>query len=65
MKILNYNNVNPLQVLHLTTLALDFPFPPEHVAHIRHTDPRPLPCVTVNAVENDLVLGQVGVFGCR
>jgi len=62
MKILEYDDVDPLQVLHLTMLALDFPFTPEHAAHIRHTDPRPFPCLTVNAVEDDQVLGQVGVF---
>jgi len=62
MKILDYDSVDPLQVLHLTMLALDFPFTPEHAAHIRRTDPRPFPCFTVNAVEDDMVLGQVGVF---
>lgn len=62
MKILEYNEVDPLKVLHLTLLALDFPFTPELAAHIRRTDPRPFPCFTVNAVENDVVLGQVGVF---
>ena len=62
MKILDYDDVDPLQVLHLTMLALDFPFTPEHAAHIRRTDRRPFPCLTVNAVENDLVLGQVGMF---
>lgn len=62
MEILEYNDVNPLQVLNLTLLALDFPFTPEHAAHIRRTDARPFPCLTVNAVENDAVLGQVGVF---
>jgi len=62
MKILEYNEVDPVQVLHLTMLALDFPFTPEQAAHIRHTDPRLYPCFTVNAVENDKVLGQVGVF---
>jgi GNAT superfamily N-acetyltransferase len=62
MKILEYNNVDPLSVLHLTMLALEFPFTPEHAAHIRRTDPRPFPCLTVNAVEDDQVLGQVGVF---
>ena len=62
MKILEYNDVDPLQVLHLTMLALDFPFTPEHAVHIRHTDPRPFPCLTINAVENDQVLGQVGIF---
>ena len=64
MKILDYDDVNPLQVLHLTMLALNFPFTPEHAAHIRQTDPRPFPCFTVNAVDatRDVVLGQVGVF---
>src|SRR5512143_1014193 len=62
MKILEYNDVDPLSVLHLTMLALDFPFTLEHAAHIRRTDPRPFPCFTVNAVEEDVVLGQVGVF---
>lgn len=61
MKILDYDSVDPLSVLHLTLLALDFPFTPEHAAHIRGTDPRPFPCFTVNAVEDDVVLGQVGV----
>jgi GNAT superfamily N-acetyltransferase len=62
MNILEYNDVDPLQVLNLTMLALDFPFTPEHAAHIRRTDPRPFPCLTVNAVEDGRVLGQVGVF---
>ena len=51
MKILEYNDVDPLQVLNFTMLALDFPFTPEHAMHIRRTDPRPFPCLTVNAVE--------------
>lgn len=62
MEILEYNEVDPLQVLDLTLLALDFPFTPEYAAHLRRTDPRPFPCLTVNAVEDDMVLGQVGVF---
>lgn len=62
MKILEYNDVDPLQVLNLTLLALDFPLTPELAAHIRRSDPRPFPCFTVNAVEGGEVLGQVGVF---
>lgn len=62
MKFLEYNNVDPLQVLNLTLLALDFPLTPERAAHLRRTDPRPFPCLTVNAVEDNMVLGQVGVF---
>ena len=62
MNIFEYNNVDPISVLHLTMLALGFPFTPEHAAHIRDMDPRPFPFFTVNAVEDDRVLGQVGVF---
>ena len=62
MKILEYNDIDPLQVLNLTLLALDFPLTPEYAAHIRRTDPRPFPCFTLNAVENDILLGQAGVF---
>ena len=62
MKIVEYNDVDPLQVLHLNLLALDFPLTPERVAHIRQMDPRPFPCCTVNAVDKEMVLGQVGVF---
>ncbi|HLO17661.1 MAG TPA: GNAT family N-acetyltransferase [Anaerolineales bacterium] len=61
MKILEYDQVDPTQVLHLTMLALDFPLTPEHAAHIRCTDPRPFPCFTFNAVEDDRVLGQLGI----
>jgi GNAT superfamily N-acetyltransferase len=62
MKILEYRDIDPLSVLHLTMLALGFPLTPEHAAHIRDTDPRPFPCFTVNAVEGNMALGQVGVF---
>lgn len=62
MEILEYDHVDPLQVLHLTLLALDFPFTPERAAQIRRTDPRPFPFFTLNAVENNQVLGQMGVF---
>jgi len=62
MKILEYDEVDPHKVLYLTQLALDFPLTPERVAQLRQTDPRPLPCLAVYAVEEDQVLGQVGVF---
>src|SRR5512144_2447155 len=62
MKICDYDEVDPLQVLHLSMLALEFPLTPERAAHIRRTDRRPLHCFTVNAIEDDRVLGQVGVF---
>ena len=62
MKIFDYDEVDPVGVLRVTMLALGFALTPEHAAHIRHTDPRPFPCFTVNAVEDEIVLGQVGVF---
>ena len=62
MKILEYNEVDSLQVLNLTLLALDFPLTPEYAAHIRRTDPRLFPCLTLNAVENDEVVGVVGIL---
>jgi GNAT superfamily N-acetyltransferase len=62
MMILEYNDVDPLQVLNLSMLALEFPFTPEFAAHIRRTDPRLFPCLTVNAVEEDVVLGLAGIL---
>jgi len=62
MKILEYDDVDPLSVLQLNLLALEFPLTPEHVAHIRSTDPRPFPFFAIYAVEADQVLGQAGVF---
>jgi GNAT superfamily N-acetyltransferase len=62
MRIVEYDDADSWQVLQLSLLALDFPLTPEYAAQTRRTDPRPLPCLTVNAVEGETVLGQVGVF---
>lgn len=62
MKIVEYNDVNPLNVTYLTQLALDFALTPEIVARIRQSDPRPLPCLAVYAVEGGDVLGQIGIL---
>jgi GNAT superfamily N-acetyltransferase len=62
MKIVEYNDIDPLKVMHLNQLALDFALTPELVAHIRQSDPRPFPCLAVYAVEDSAVLGQVGIF---
>ncbi len=62
MKILEYNDVDPLQVMYVSKLALDFTLSPEMAARIRQTDPRPFPCLAIYAVEEDVVLGQVGIF---
>jgi GNAT superfamily N-acetyltransferase len=62
MKILEYDDVDPLQVLYVAKLALDFALTPEKVAHLRQSDPRPFPCLAIYAVEDETVLGQVGIF---
>lgn len=62
MKIVEYNDVDPLKVLYLNQLALNFTLTPEMVAHLRRTDPRPFPCLAVYAIEDDAVLGQIGIF---
>lgn len=63
MKILEYDEVDPLKVMYLSKLALDFTLTPEMVSRIRLQDPRPFPCLALYAVENDeLVIGQVGIF---
>jgi GNAT superfamily N-acetyltransferase len=62
MRIEVYDNLNPLSVLQLNLLALDFALTPEHVALLRQSDPRPFPCLAIYAVEEDAILGQVGIF---
>jgi GNAT superfamily N-acetyltransferase len=62
MKTLGYDEVDPVGVLHLTMMALEFPLTPEYSAVLRRKDPRPFPELGVYAVEDNLVLAQVGVF---
>jgi GNAT superfamily N-acetyltransferase len=62
MKILEYDEVDPFDVLQVNLLALEFALTPEHVAHIRQSDPRPFPFFAIYAVEDGEVWGQVGVF---
>ena len=62
MHIAEYDDVDPLQVLQLNLLCLDFALTPELVRLIRRMDPRPFPFFTLYAVEGNAVIGQVGVF---
>ena len=62
MKIVEYDDVDPLEVLHLNLLGLGFPLTPERVALIRRLDPRPFPFVALYAIVDENVAGQVGVF---
>ena len=62
MKIVEYDHIDPLKAMVVPQLALDFALTPELVAHIRQSDPRPFPCLAIYAVEDEVVLGQVGIF---
>jgi len=62
MKIVEYDDVDPLKAMYVNKLALDFALTPEMVARIRLSDPRPFPCLAIYAVEDDVVMGQVGIF---
>lgn len=62
MRIVEYDEVDPLQVLHLNLLCLDFALTPELVKLIRRMDPRPVPFFALYALERSTVAGQVGVF---
>ncbi len=62
IKILDYDNVDPLEVLQINLLGLDFALTPERVSLIRKYDPRPFPFLALYAAKNDKVIGQVGVF---
>ena len=62
MKILEYDDIDPFDAFQVSMLALEFTLTSEHAAHIRQTDPRPFPFFAIYAVEDNKVLGQVGVF---
>lgn len=62
MRIVDYDDADPLQVLHLNLLCLGFALTPELVHVIRNMDPRPVPGLAVYAVQGRTVAGQVGVF---
>ena len=62
IKILEYDEVDPLEVLQINLLGLDFSLTPERVSLIRNYDPRPFPFLALYAVEDGHVIGQVGVF---
>jgi len=62
MEILEYDQVDSLQVLHLNLLSLRYPLTPERVALMRNLDRRPFPFFALYAIERGTVAGQVGVF---
>ena len=62
MQILEYDDVNPFNVLELNLLGFRFALTPELATLIRRLDPRPFPFLAIYAVEEGQILGQVGVF---
>ncbi len=62
MKIVEYDDADPVGILHLNLLSLGWRLTPELAARIRRLDPRPLPCFAVYAIEDGVVAGQVGVY---
>jgi GNAT superfamily N-acetyltransferase len=62
MKILEYDDVDPVSVLDLNLLSLGYPLTPELVARIRHLDQRPFPFFGLYAVEGGTTAGQVLVY---
>jgi GNAT superfamily N-acetyltransferase len=62
MEICEYDDVDPLDVLHLNLLCLDFALTPERAALIRQQDPRPFPFLALYARVGGILAGQVGVF---
>ena len=62
MKIVEYNDVDPLKVLYTNQLALGFSLTPELAVQIRQSDPRPFPCLAIYAVEDGEVLAGSGSY---
>jgi GNAT superfamily N-acetyltransferase len=62
IRILEYDQVDPLGVLNLNLLSLNYALTPERVALIRQHDLRPFPFFGVYAVDDGFVAGQVGVY---
>ena len=62
MDILEYDQVNPVEVLDLNLSGLNYPLTPERVAAIRKHDPRPFPFFALYALVDGNLAGQVGVF---
>ncbi len=62
MKILEYDEVNPIEVLQLNLMGLDYALTPELVQMIRQQDKRPFPFFALYGVVDGVIAGQVGVF---
>ena len=59
MKIVEYDDADPVGVLHLNLLSLNWPLTPELSARIRRLDPRPFPFFGVYAMVDSIITGQM------
>jgi len=62
MEIVEYQDADPLGVLRLNLLGLNYALTPERMATILRLDPRPFPFFGVYAIQDGIVAGQVGVY---
>ncbi|MFX0015402.1 MAG: GNAT family N-acetyltransferase [Promethearchaeota archaeon] len=62
MQIIEYDEADPVEILQLNLLGLDFALTPQRVELIRRLDPRPFPFFALYAVVDGVLAGQVGVF---
>lgn len=65
MKVLEYRDVDPTQVLHLNLLSLSFALTPERVELIRRLDPRAFPLITQFRVRRLLLATFSLLFGLQ
>ena len=62
IQILTYDQVDPLEVLHLNLVALEYALTPQRLALVRRLDPRPFPFFALYAVLDGALAGQVSVY---
>jgi len=62
VRLVEYDDADPLGVLYLNLVSLEYTLTPERVALIRRLDPRPFPFFALYAIEDGFVAGQVGVY---
>jgi ribosomal protein S18 acetylase RimI-like enzyme len=62
MEILQYDQIDPADVLGLNLLSLNYALTPERAALIRRLDDRPFPFFGLYAVEDGVIAGQVLIY---
>lgn len=62
MNIAEYDHADALGVLSLNLLSLGYALTPELIKTIRRLDKRPFPFFALYAIEDNIIVGQIGVF---